>query len=272
MGVSKKPILWITYAWLDNEDNDVDFIVSELTKAGLDVRIDRIRLLAGKRLWDQIDQNIADPDLNAWAIYVTENSLKSEPCLEELSYALDRALRSKDGSFKIIGIFPSLVDRKLIPSAIATRRYVNLKEVDWKERIVAAVKDEMIEAVPNDLPEYGHKLHTFEAKPVLEVWPRIGTWVPNMAAVNFAEASLLQSIIQGPRGYINGSGMIYYVECEWPGHRTIAMSNPVSSDNTMHIFLEGLPSQIWFGGVSSGKERVYGLKFAPIVVPSRMIT
>ena len=29
--MSKKPILWITYAWLDNEDNDVDFIVSDIS-------------------------------------------------------------------------------------------------------------------------------------------------------------------------------------------------------------------------------------------------
>ena len=90
--------LWLTYAWKDNEQEDVDHIVAELRRAGIDVRYDRVQLLAGRRLWDQIDASIRDPDIAAWAIYVTEHSLRSEPCQEELAYALDRTLRTRPSS------------------------------------------------------------------------------------------------------------------------------------------------------------------------------
>ena len=51
--------LWVTYAWADNRDNDVDFVVQELSAAGLTVKLDRWNIVAGRRLWDQFDNFIA---------------------------------------------------------------------------------------------------------------------------------------------------------------------------------------------------------------------
>jgi hypothetical protein len=50
--------LWLTYAWKDNEVEQVDFVAQELRKAGLDVRVDRVALVAGRRLWPQIAEHI----------------------------------------------------------------------------------------------------------------------------------------------------------------------------------------------------------------------
>src|SRR5688572_7011361 len=93
--VAKKK-LWLTYAWKDNEDRDIDFIVQVLDGLPLDVRFDRRSLVPGQRLWAQIGGAITDPETcDAWAIVLTANSLASQPCIEELSYALGRALDSK---------------------------------------------------------------------------------------------------------------------------------------------------------------------------------
>jgi len=113
------PTLWLTYAWKDNEFEDVDFIASRIRDQGIDVRIDKTRLLAGRRLWDQIDENIRSSDVDGRAIYTTENSLKSEPCQEELAYALDRALRTRGATFPLIGIFPTPLDHEISPSSFA---------------------------------------------------------------------------------------------------------------------------------------------------------
>src|SRR6516225_2803687 len=84
-GAPKKK-LWLTYAWVDNEGADVDFIVQELTNAGIDVQIDREQFVAGRRLWDQIGQHIQDPNqADAWALVVSKQSLESEPCRDELA-------------------------------------------------------------------------------------------------------------------------------------------------------------------------------------------
>ena len=110
--------LWVTYAWADNRDNDVDFVVQELSAAGLTVKLDRWNIVAGRRLWEQIDNFIGNPkECDAWIIYATGKSLGSGPCKEEFAYALDRALASRGQSFPVIALFPASVDSSLIPPA-----------------------------------------------------------------------------------------------------------------------------------------------------------
>ena len=41
--------LWLTYAWKDNEDKDIDFIIQELDKTTLKVKFDRRNLIPGQR-------------------------------------------------------------------------------------------------------------------------------------------------------------------------------------------------------------------------------
>ena len=130
---------WLTYAWEDNKEGDVDFVAQELEQAGVSVKLDRWNLKAGKRLWEQIEHFIQDPqESDAWVLYATANSLGSEACKEEFAYALDRALRSRGQDFPVVGLFPGTVDEDLIPAGIRTRLYVSLTDPDWKERIKAA--------------------------------------------------------------------------------------------------------------------------------------
>ena len=87
--------LWLTYAWSDNEDKDIDFIIQELDKTDIKVKFDRRNLVPGQRLWTQIGGFITDPnECDAWGIVLTKNSINSKACIEELSYALDRAINS----------------------------------------------------------------------------------------------------------------------------------------------------------------------------------
>jgi hypothetical protein len=39
--------LWLTYSWLDNQNGDIDYLVSELRKADVAVNIDRVVIGAG---------------------------------------------------------------------------------------------------------------------------------------------------------------------------------------------------------------------------------
>ena len=98
--------VWITYSSVDNPDRDVDFVAQELIGAGVNVKLDRWKMTAGKRLWDQIANFISNrSESDAWLFYATQNSLASEPCREELAYALDRALKSRGEEFPMIAPF-----------------------------------------------------------------------------------------------------------------------------------------------------------------------
>ena len=128
-----KPKLWLTYAWKDNEDAQVDHVYHELIDAGLDVRLDRTQLTVGQRLWPQIDAGITDPEkCGGWAIYATKKSLESEPCLEEIAYA--QAPCRREGSRTSVYLYGRLSRCKSISKgcALARHRFVESQSVTCK--------------------------------------------------------------------------------------------------------------------------------------------
>ena len=203
--------LWITYAWADNSSNDVDFLAQELIDAGLDVKLDRWTLGAGKRLWDQIDEFISSPDQSdAWLLFATQNSLGSEPCREEYAYALDRALRTRSEAFPVLAAFPGTVDAELLPAGVRTRLYVSLKDSDWKERVVAAVEGRAPQIAPKAISPFEHKVHKVtgqQFKFLVELRPRAGVWAPCFVAVPMDEVERTRYMVPvlarlGPRGEV----------------------------------------------------------------------
>lgn len=238
--------IWFTYAWSDNSDQDVDVVIRELQAKGLDVRFDRAQLLAGGRLWAQLDAAIGDSDLEGLVLFTTENSLKSEPCQEELSYALDRVLRATaERPFKLIGLFPRPLDRAIVPSALATRLYVNLIDHTWAQQISDAFAGER---TPPDLSAalpYGHKWHWFDGKPVLEIWPRTGRWLPTAVLIPPEDAVAKPMLMPGDRDFVTMSGMVQGGDITaangWIG---FACQNPITAIQPAHIMFQSLPSRI----------------------------
>lgn len=141
MSTKSQPKLWITYAWKNNAGGDFDFLVQELRKAGIDVRFDKIELIPGQRLWEQIAARIEDPQLDGWAILLTKESIESEACREELAYALDRALSPQGRNFPLMGLLHqvSISDSK-IPASLRARLCVDLRNPDWTKEVRAGLE------------------------------------------------------------------------------------------------------------------------------------
>jgi len=241
--------LWLTYAWSDNDDQSVDHVLSKLSQQDLQVEFDRQTLVPGRRIWPQIDASISDPTKSdAWAILVTRNSLNSEACLEELAYALDRALRSRGSDFPIIGIFPAPLDRALIPSAIASRLYVHLTDPTWAERVAAGVRGERPPTkIVNSTPVVA--FHKLNEKNVVELRPRSGRWYPCIVAVPADEVSRLEFVQVAPYGPPTGNGLVHLTKCDspdgqWKGICATDAADPLRS---AFAYFTSLPSRIQFG-------------------------
>lgn len=185
--------LWITYSWKDNSNQDVDFIAQELGKAGLDVHLDRYDLVPGQRLWDQIQKAIDDPSkCDGWLWVVTQNSLGSEKCKEEFSYALNRALGNRGDGFPVIALFLGDIDQSLITPGIKVRLYVNITSPGWKEQIVAGVERRAPDRPVQNLEPFYIQIH--EKSPsqfFIEIRPRAGTWHPFFVTIPKEEKELV---------------------------------------------------------------------------------
>lgn len=134
--MSSKP-LWLTYAWADDEAGDFSYLAQELRRGGVPVVYDKIALVPGKRLWEQISERISKAEISGWAFLVTPKSLQSEACKEELEYAVNRALMNRD--FPLIALASDVSFRDL-PAPLQVRLGVNLTSPDWVEQVRAGVE------------------------------------------------------------------------------------------------------------------------------------
>jgi hypothetical protein len=56
--------IWITYAWVDNEEGDFRYLVQELKAVGVEAKYDRIEIIPGRDLWDQIGNQITESPID----------------------------------------------------------------------------------------------------------------------------------------------------------------------------------------------------------------
>jgi TIR domain len=256
---------WITYAWKDNQEGDVDFIAQELIRAGLAIKLDRWNLQAGRRLWEQIEKFITDPSqCDGWIMYATQNSLASEACREELAYALDRAMSTRGGTFPIIALLPSHAEGGLLPAAIRTRLYVDLSDPDWKDRIVAAIANRDRAKGKTEVTPYVVQLHPppegFALS--LEVRPRAGVWHPFAACVRAEEKDASGLVLRdGPRGFVPlpqsgfiGGGSGISNDRAWYFERGYVAATPTHS---FFIFCKTIPSVIAFGQLNTTNQMFF---------------
>lgn len=255
--MSTRKSIWLTYAWADNKDEDVAFVVQELINAGLNVKLDRWNLIAGRRLWEQIESFIQDPKkTDGWLIYATQASLGSEACKEEFAYALDRALQTRGGDFPVIAIFPTPVNTELIPAGIRTRLHVSLTDPDWKERIISTVDQRQPRIIKPDVTPYSLKIHEFSDDQrgnrfAIEMRPRAGTWSPFIAAIPGDEReSVSPRLRHGPAGHIPRTSVLHGSGESMSDDEKVWMinaSNQATPTQSYYILCKKLPSTLIFG-------------------------
>ncbi len=253
--------IWITYAWSDNQHGDIDYLAQELGAVGLNVKLDRWNIGAGRRPWEQIADFISKPEQSdAWLLVATQTSLSSEPCKEEYAYALDRALRTRGEKFPVIALFQGSVDDALIPAGIRTRLYVSLTDADWKERIKAAAEVRAPSIARHSVEPYALSIHRGHpsGKVIVEARPRAGVWAPVFAAVPFSERDTSKPwVFVEPSGVITGTGMIAHMfrgpsnDGAWWVEVVQAQATPTQS---LYVWFERLPARLRFGAHGRGPE------------------
>lgn len=258
MSSEERKRLWISYAWADNENDDVTFVAQQLTR-DLDVQMDRWNLTAGHPLWEQIAGFITNPEKSdGWMVYATQNSLASSACKEELAYALDRALSTRGDTFPLIALFPSAVDQNLIPASIRVRLFVSLTDPDWQERVVSALHGRMPSVNTQEIKPFFFKQHPGvpHFPYVVEVRPRAGVWHPFAVAVPVTEKEssglALRSGSTGMVPPIAGVVMTRGEEITPDGRYFVQHGfEAATPTNSYYIFFKTLPSSFAFGQINT---------------------
>lgn len=248
--------LWITYAWKDNEEGNFDFIVQELKKVGIEAIYDRVALVPGQRLWEQISNKIINDDFDGWAYLITPNSITSQPCKEELEYAINRTLEQKAGNFPLIGLVHNLPFAE-VPISMRVRLCVALKSPNWCEEVKAGLQ--LRPPTTINTPQTQYICKVFEQyngttkSTVVEIRPRFGEikfWrvaVPKNIPVSRwgcgsvdgtdSMSGILYEVIENADGTINGTQVTGF-----------GAGDTLTSNNAVKIVFDNqIPDFIGFG-------------------------
>jgi hypothetical protein len=219
------------------------------------VRFDRRSLVPGQRLWTQIGGAITDPEAcDAWGIVLTANSFASQPCIEELSYALDRALDSKGSSFPVFALLHRVAARDL-PPALRVRLCIPLEGSDWPKQVLAAVEKRAPGLAIEGLDQWVIKEHGVPDGIALEVRPRFDRITPFAVAVDLAEKTSgnVLRCSPGPANRVpDGHAAFNWIDSTttltdgtpawvWGG------DNEASSTYSYYLFYRHRPKRVWFG-------------------------
>ena len=248
--------LWLTYAWKDNEDQNLDYIVQELDKLDLTVKFDRRNLIQGQRLWDQIGAQISDHNLcEAWGILLTGNSLKSGPCMEELAYALDRAIEAKGEQFPMFALMTNSITSKDLPPSLKVRLCIPLINNDWKKQVEAACHQRPTGFTPQNLSEFVMTEHITDNGFCLEIRPRFDRIAPVAIVVDIDEklsGNVFDSSL-GPAGRVP-TGFVAHSRIDsettlTDGNKAWVWGadNETNSTYSYFLFYKSRPKRIWFG-------------------------
>ncbi len=250
--------LWLTYAWKDNEDKDIDFVIQELDRiSDLETKFNRRNLIPGQRLWQQIAGFITDPnECDAWGVVLTKNSINSQPCIEELSYALDRALSARGTDFPIFALLHN-IDASLLPPALKIRLCIPLENNDFKAQVIAAVNKKAVGFSPSGLSDWIFEEHIDNTNnlQVLELRPRFDRISPFAIAVDLLEKTNGNVVKAdfGPAGIIpNGHVAFSWIDSETTltdGTKAWVWgaNNEINSTTSIFLFYKSKPKRIWFG-------------------------
>jgi hypothetical protein len=226
----------------------------ELDSAGLTVHVDRWNLEAGRRLWEQIGAAISDPSrTDAWMIYATINSLASEPCKEELYYAVTRALDARGGHFPVLALFPSGADLGLLPPALKIRLNVSLEDNDWIERVIAGVEGRDPVIARPELGPYAINLYRSSSRHFIKIRPRAGTVSRFFVAVPSDEKDALDpSVHPALSGEIPTTSIVdtprsFDQECEGVVWWVMTARNQATPAVSYFLQCKEIPSRLLFG-------------------------
>ena len=248
--------LWITYAWKDDEGGDFSYLVQELEAIGVPVKYDKVALVPGRPLWEQIANEITSKPLSGWASLLTPNSLNRPGCKEELAYALGRALGEKGEDFPLIGLLHG-VSIDDVPTALRVRLCVNLADPNWKEHVRAGAEGRPPKKATEPEGPYVVQIHSNYMRPgntAIEARPRFGSIMYWRFAVPTSATVVNHGVGPANGGGLSGMMMnsiegqipINGVECNFYGS-----GDTLSASTSAYVVLQGaLPDFVVFGQAS----------------------
>jgi hypothetical protein len=131
--------LWISYPWIDREERDFTYLVSQLKDSHIEATYDSFQLLPNTHLWERTVQRLRGIGFDGWLYILTHQCFTRRTCTDELTAAINQALQHLGPGFPMAGLMYGIGTQQ-VPPMLRVRPCVSLTDPNWKQQISEVLK------------------------------------------------------------------------------------------------------------------------------------
>jgi hypothetical protein len=136
---AKHPRLWIGYPWMNREERDFTYLVSQLKDLHIEAAYDSLQLQPNMHLWERTMQRLRGIGFDGWLYILTHQCFTRRACIEELTAAIDQAQQYMGSSFPMVGLMYG-ISAQQVPPMLRVRPCISLADPNWKQQISNIIK------------------------------------------------------------------------------------------------------------------------------------
>jgi hypothetical protein len=128
------PRIWISYPWINKEERDFAYLVTQLKNANIDAKYDSLQLLPNAHLWERTVHRLTSVGFDGWMYILTHQCFTRRTCTEELTAAIDQTLQHMGPEFPMIGLLHDISSQQ-VPPMLRVRPCISLSDPNWRQQI-----------------------------------------------------------------------------------------------------------------------------------------
>jgi hypothetical protein len=258
---AKHPRLWISYPWMNREERDFAYLVSQLKDLNIEAAYDSLQLQPNMHLWERTIQRLRGIGFDGWLYILTHQCFTRRTCIDELTVAIDRAQQHMGSSFPMVGLMYG-ISAQQVPLTLRARPCLSLADPNWKQQISNIIKysaPQFEKGAAGDAMRFNWMIHpnycgdpSMTAVEVSLKGGSIPYWrfaIPKSArAIEWGQGpSGGRKILRAQCAEATGSGKYGSHEIAWFG----AARSISQAESAYAVFFEPLPEFICFGPAKS---------------------
>jgi hypothetical protein len=255
------PHLWINYPYINGEERDFSYLISQLKRANIEAAYDSFQLISDVRLWERIVPRLVSIGFDGWLYILTHQCFTRRTYTDELTAAIDKITLRLGPEFPMIGLMHGIATQN-VPPALRVRPCISLGDPEWKQQLSETLRKSALPGRDRKIrteTRFSWKIHSCYGGDPSMTAVEVRSAVEKIQYWRFAVPKPTQTARwgQGPAGgydisrvrfaEASGSGRFEHRDTLWFG-----AANTVSDTESAYVvFLGPLPDFICFGSAKS---------------------
>jgi hypothetical protein len=133
------PRFWISYPWMNREERDFAYLVSQLKEANIDAVYESLQLSPDRHLQERAIQRLHSVGVKGWLYILTHQCFTRKECSLELTAVMQHAMRCLGPDFPMAGLLYG-ISLQHVPASLRIHPCISLADSNWKQQLLDIFK------------------------------------------------------------------------------------------------------------------------------------